>query len=59
MHSHRRPGEGAPGEGVIIREDREYGDDAADPTGSDELIGSKLGAAIIQTRRGLGYLIDG
>ena len=38
-----RPGEGAPGEGVIIREDREYGDDAADPTGSDELIGSKLG----------------
>ena len=38
-----RPGEGAPGEGVIVREDREYGDDAADPIGSDELIGSKLG----------------
>ena len=39
-----RPGEGAPGEGVIIREDRETGDEAADPTGSDELIG-KLGGA--------------
>ncbi len=38
-----RPGEGAPGEGVIVREDREFGDEAADPTGSDELIGSKLG----------------
>jgi RNA polymerase sigma-54 factor len=38
-----RPGEGASGEGVIVREDREYGDEAADPTGSDELIGSKLG----------------
>jgi len=38
-----RPGEGAPGEGVVIREDREFGDEAADPTGSDELIGSKLG----------------
>ncbi len=37
-----RPGEGAAGEGVIVREDREYGDDAVDPTGSDELIGSKL-----------------
>ena len=39
-----RPGEGAAGEGVIIREDRETGDEAADPTGSDELIG-KLGGA--------------
>ena len=37
-----RPGEGVAGEGVIVREDREYGDDAVDPTGSDELIGSKL-----------------
>ncbi len=37
-----RPGEGASGESVIIREDREYGEEAADPTGSDELIGSKL-----------------
>ena len=37
-----RPGEGAPGEGVVVREDREYGDEAVDPTGSDELIGSKL-----------------
>jgi len=38
-----RPGEGASGEGVIVREDREFGDEAADPTGSDELIGSRLG----------------
>jgi len=38
-----RPGEGAAGESVIVREDREYGEEAADPTGSDELIGSKLG----------------
>ena len=38
-----RPGEGAAGEGVIVREDREFGDEASDPTGSDELIGSKLG----------------
>ena len=38
-----RPGEGGTaGEGVIIREDRETGDEASDPTGSDELIG-KLG----------------
>jgi RNA polymerase sigma-54 factor len=37
-----RPGEGASGEGVIIREDREYGEEAAEPTGSDELIGNKL-----------------
>ncbi|HVF38162.1 MAG TPA: RNA polymerase factor sigma-54 [Sphingomicrobium sp.] len=39
-----RPGEGATGEGVIVREDRETGDEAIDPTGSDELIG-KLGGA--------------
>jgi RNA polymerase sigma-54 factor len=38
-----RPGEGASGEGVIIREDREYGEEAVEPTGSDELIGNKLG----------------
>jgi RNA polymerase sigma-54 factor len=38
-----RPGEGAAGEGVVVREDREFGEEAADPTGSDELIGSKLG----------------
>ena len=38
-----RPGEGASGESVIVREDREFGDEAADPSGSDELIGSKLG----------------
>ena len=38
-----QPGEGASGETVIIREDREFGDVATDPTGSDELIGSKLG----------------
>ena len=37
------PGEGARGEGVVVREDREYGEEASDPTGSDELIGSKLG----------------
>jgi RNA polymerase sigma-54 factor len=34
---------GESGEGaVVVREDREYGDEAADPTGADELIG-KLG----------------
>jgi len=38
-----RPGEGGAVGDVIIREDREYGEEAADPTGSDELIGSKLG----------------
>jgi RNA polymerase sigma-54 factor len=38
-----RPGEGGvAGEGVILREDRETGDEASEPTGSDELIG-KLG----------------
>nr|WP_294850951.1 RNA polymerase factor sigma-54 [uncultured Sphingomonas sp.] len=39
-----RPGEGGAGETTIIRQDRETGDEAADPTGSDELIG-KLGGA--------------
>ena len=38
-----RPGEGAPGEGVVVREDREFGEEAAGPRGSDELVGSKLG----------------
>jgi RNA polymerase sigma-54 factor len=37
-----RPGEGGAGEGVILREDRETGEAAADPTGSDELI-ARLG----------------
>ncbi|MBA3668111.1 MAG: RNA polymerase factor sigma-54 [Sphingomonas sp.] len=37
-----RPGESGASEGVIIREDRETGEAAADPTGADELIG-KLG----------------
>jgi RNA polymerase sigma-54 factor len=37
-----RPGEGAVGEAVIVREDRETGDEAVDPTSSDELI-DKLG----------------
>ena len=39
-----RPGEGAPGEGVILRQDQEFGDEAAEPTGSDELL-AKLGGA--------------
>jgi len=39
-----RPGEGVSGEAVIIRQDQEYGDEAADPKGSDELI-AKLGGA--------------
>jgi RNA polymerase sigma-54 factor len=38
-----QPGEGATASDVIVREDREYGDEAADPTGSDELIGTRLG----------------
>ena len=29
-----RPGEGAPGEAVIVRQDSEFGDEASDPTGS-------------------------
>jgi RNA polymerase sigma-54 factor len=39
-----RPGEGASGESVIVRQDSEFGDEAADPTGSDELI-ARLGGA--------------
>ncbi len=40
-----RPGEGGTAsEGVIVREDRETGETAADPTGSDELI-ARLGGA--------------
>ena len=39
-----RPADGgASGENVMVREDRETGDDARDPTGSDELI-AQLGA---------------
>ncbi|MCY7338946.1 MAG: RNA polymerase factor sigma-54 [Sphingomonas bacterium] len=35
-----RPGEGgAPAEGVIVRADRETGEQASDPSGSDELMG--------------------
>src|SRR5205809_6498974 len=40
-----RPGEGGASEGVIIREDKETGEEAADPTGSDELIAAMHGAA--------------
>src|SRR5688572_7198953 len=39
-----RPGEGAASEGVIIREDRETGDEAIDPAGADELIIRLAGA---------------
>jgi RNA polymerase sigma-54 factor len=39
-----RPGEGLTGEAVIVRQDQEFGDEPADPTGSDELI-AKLGGA--------------
>ncbi|WP_294124269.1 RNA polymerase factor sigma-54 [Sphingomonas sp.] len=38
-----RPGEGGTASDTIIREDREFGDEAADPSGSDEMIGTKLG----------------
>ncbi|MDQ3079839.1 MAG: RNA polymerase factor sigma-54 [Pseudomonadota bacterium] len=37
-----RPQDGASASDVVIREDREYGDEAANPTGADELI-AKLG----------------
>jgi RNA polymerase sigma-54 factor len=37
-----RPGEDGAGEGVILREDRETGEEATGPTGSDELI-ARLG----------------
>ena len=40
-----RPGEGGASEGVIIREDRETGEEAADPRGSDELIAAMHGDA--------------
>ena len=40
-----RPGEGGTSEGVVIRQDRETGDEAADPAGSDELIGAMRGEA--------------
>jgi RNA polymerase sigma-54 factor len=33
-----RPGEGSASENVVVREDREFGDEAADPKNSDELI---------------------
>jgi len=39
-----RPGEGGTVEDVIVREDRETGDEAPDPTGADELIGKLAGA---------------
>ena len=39
-----RPGEEAVSEGVIIREDRETGDEAIDPAGADELITRLAGA---------------
>ena len=38
-----RPGEGGGASDTVIREDREFGEEAADPTGSDELIGNRLG----------------
>jgi RNA polymerase sigma-54 factor len=34
-----RPQDGASASDVVIREDREYGEEAANPTGADELIG--------------------
>ena len=40
-----RPGEGGPSETVVIREDRETGEEARDPTGSDELIAGLRGEA--------------
>ncbi|HJS40794.1 MAG TPA: RNA polymerase factor sigma-54 [Sphingomicrobium sp.] len=38
-----RPGEGGASEGVVVREDRETGEDATDPAGSDELISALRG----------------
>jgi len=40
-----RPTEGGASEGVVIREDRETGEDVADPVGSDELISALRGEA--------------
>jgi RNA polymerase sigma-54 factor len=38
-----RPGEGGGEEAVVVHTDRETGDEAPDPSGSDELIGTRLG----------------
>jgi RNA polymerase sigma-54 factor len=38
-----QPGEASTAGDVIIREDREFGEESTDPSGSDELIGNKLG----------------
>ena len=38
-----RPGEGGSADSVIVREDRETGDEAAEPAGSDELIAALRG----------------
>ena len=38
-----RPGEGGASESVIVREDRETGDEPVDPAGSDELISALKG----------------
>jgi len=38
-----RPGEGGSSENVVVREDRETGDEPAEPTGSDELIAAMRG----------------
>ena len=40
-----RPGEGGASEGVVIREDRETGEEPFDPVGSDELIAALKGNA--------------
>ena len=40
-----RPGEGGASESVVVREDRETGDEAVDPAGSDQLISALKGAA--------------
>ena len=38
-----RPGEGGSSEGLVVREDRETGEEAIDPTGSDELMAAMHG----------------
>lgn len=38
-----RPAEGSQGESVVVREDRETGEEAPDPTGSDDLIAAMGG----------------
>ena len=40
-----RPGEGGQPEGVVVREDRETGEEAHDPAGSDQLIAALQGEA--------------